>query len=164
MIDTNHITLTAINYHRLRSIIIISAWKLFQTDQGSNQDRNTGVGSILEQEPKSMVLCRFCNCNIICYTKVLMKILQVVLRTRTFATIKKSTCSFSLFVSQLQNPDYWKIVEGQFGEMLVGQDGDIMLEAPTWKHIQKKLNGKVTTTFWLIFSEDNSNNFKLQSS
>jgi len=30
----------------------------------------------------------------------------------------------------MQNPDnYWKIVEGQFGEMLVGQDGDIMLEA-----------------------------------
>jgi len=48
----------------------------------------------------------------------------------------------------MQNPDvYWKIVEGQFGEMLVGQDGDIMLEASTWKLIQKKLNGKLTTSF-----------------
>ena len=41
---------------------------------------------------------------------------------------------------QMQKPDYWNIVEGQFGEMLVGQDGDIMLEASTWKVIQKKLN------------------------
>jgi len=47
----------------------------------------------------------------------------------------------------MQNPDvYWKIVEGQFGEMLVGQDGDIMLEASTWELIQK-LNGKLTTSF-----------------
>ncbi|XP_022801889.1 uncharacterized protein LOC111339482 isoform X2 [Stylophora pistillata] len=44
------------------------------------------------------------------------------------------------FTSELQNPDYWRIVEGQFGDMLVGQDGDIMLEASTWKCIQEKLN------------------------
>ena len=25
--------------------------------------------------------------------------------------------------------------------MLVGEDGDIMIEAPTWKNIQEKLNG-----------------------
>lgn len=50
--------------------------------------------------------------------------------------------SFSLLVSQQQNPDHWKIAEGQFGGMLVGQDGDIMLEASTWKSIQEKLNGK----------------------
>ena len=45
-------------------------------------------------------------------------------------------------MSQQQNPDHWKIAEGQFGGMLVGQDGDIMLEASTWKSIQEKLNGK----------------------
>ena len=56
------------------------------------------------------------------------------------------------------------IVEGQFGEMLVGQDGDIMLEASTWKLIQKKLNGKLTTSFWLRFSEDNSNNVNYKNS
>ena len=59
-------------------------------------------------------------------------------------------------MSQLQNPDYWKIVEGQFGEMLVGQDGDIMLEASTWKRIQEKLNGKLRTSFSLIFSEEDN--------
>ena len=61
-------------------------------------------------------------------------------------------------MSQLQNHDYWKIIEGKFGEMLVGQDGDVMFEASTWKRIQEKLNGKLTTSIWLIFSEDNSNN------
>ena len=56
---------------------------------------------------------------------------------------KQAHATFPLFpfLCQMQKPDYWKIVEGQFGEMLVGQDGDIMLEASTWKFIQKKLNG-----------------------
>ena len=73
----------------------------------------------------------------------MLKKIPVVLKT-TFAKKKKktitTTCSYSLFVSQLENPDHWKIVEGQFGEMLVGQDGDIMLEAST-------------TSFWLTFPE-----------
>ena len=67
-------------------------------------------------------------------------------------------------MSQMHNHDYWNIVEGQFGEMLVGQDGDIMLEASTWKLIQNKLNGKLTTSLWLRFSEDNSNNLNYKNS
>ena len=54
-------------------------------------------------------------------------------------------------MSQLQNADYWKITQGRFGEMLVGQDGDIMLEGSTWKRIQEKLNGKQTTSLWILF-------------
>lgn len=49
-----------------------------------------------------------------------MKILHVVLKKKNVYYDKKATNSPSLSVSQLQNPDYWRIVEGQFGEMLVG--------------------------------------------
>lgn len=81
---------------------------------------------------------------IICSTKVLMKIkyMHVVLWTRTLFCFNQNK-HMPLFPSlcQMQKPNYWNIVEGQFGEMLVGQDGDIMLEASTWKLIQKKLNG-----------------------
>ena len=45
LIDINHINLTAIK------LKILS----FQTDQGDKQERNIAVGTILEQEPKSMV-------------------------------------------------------------------------------------------------------------
>ena len=77
--------------------------------------------------------------------------------------LKEAHATFPFFMSQMQNPDYCKIVEGQFGEMLVGQDGDIMLEASTWKLIQKKLNGKLTTSFWLRISEDNSKNLNYKN-
>lgn len=81
-----------------------------------------------------------------------MKILHVVLKKKNVYYDKKATNSSSLSVSQLQNPDYWRIVEGQFGDMLVGQDGDIMLEASTWKRIQEKLNGKLTiSSFMKLF-------------
>lgn len=49
--------------------------------------------------------------------------------------------TFSILVSHQENSHYWKITEGQFGEMLVGKDGDVMIEACTWKIIQDKLNG-----------------------
>ena len=40
------------------------------------------------------------------------------------------------------NSHYWKIVEGWFGQILAGEDGDIMIEASTLKNIQEKLNGE----------------------
>lgn len=49
---------------------------------------------------------------------------------------------FSILVCHQQNSHYWTIAEGQYGPMLVGEDGDIMIEASTWKNIQEKLNGE----------------------
>jgi len=51
-------------------------------------------------------------------------------------------------VCHQQNSHYWTIAEGQYGPMLVGEDGDIMIEASTWKNIQEKLNGECRLTYF----------------
>ena len=89
----------------------------------------------------------------------MLKKIHAVLKT-TFAKKKKQQQPHAAipFLSQLQNPNYWNIVEGQFGEMLIGQDGDIMLEASIWKHIQEKLKWQANKLILAHISKDNSNN------
>ncbi|KAK3743509.1 hypothetical protein QZH41_004882 [Actinostola sp. cb2023] len=39
-----------------------------------------------------------------------------------------------------EHPTYWKLAEGQFGPMLLGREGDVMVEAATWSKMHDRLN------------------------